>query len=281
MAQVVAVLGKGVVDPSQPILLADDLGPVRGDGLFETINVRQGVAWQLEPHLERMARSAAKMDIELPSLASIRELCEQALTAFGTESEGALRLICTRGLETGSAPTLWATLNPVPDSQRNARRDGLKLLELSLGYPADARARSPWLLGGAKTTSYAVTMSAIRYAQSKGYDDALWTSEDGYLLEGPTSTLVWLNGETLYTVPSDTGILIGTTAAFLFENAHELGLKVGEERIRPADLTAVDGAWMTSSVRGVAPVRSLDNVELNQSPRTAELQKLAGFPTPE
>ncbi|MGH8875851.1 MAG: aminotransferase class IV [Stackebrandtia sp.] len=280
MAQVVAVLGRGVVDPNQPILLADDLGPVRGDGLFETINVRDGEAWQLEPHLERMARSASKMEIALPDLGAIRELCSQALEAFGSETEGALRLICTRGLESGSEPTLWLTVNPVPDSQRNARRDGLKLVELSLGYPVDVRGESPWLLGGAKTTSYAVTMAAQRYAAANGYDDALWTSADGFVFEGPTSTLVWLEGDTLYTVPYDTGILIGTTAAFVFDHIWELGLKSAEKRIHPADLTGVDGAWMTSSVRGVAPIRSLNGIEMNQSPHTAELQKLAGFPTP-
>lgn len=280
MAQVVAVLGKGVVDPSQPILLADDLGAVRGDGLFETINVRAGEPWQLEPHLERMARSAGRMGIELPKLAAIRQLCYEAIADFGSQTEGALRLVCSRGSETGGDPTFWATLNPVPDSQRNARRDGLRLLELSLGYPADARGRAPWLLGGAKTTSYAVTMAAQRYAQAQGYDDALWASEDGWLFEGPTATLVWLNGDTLYTVPAETGILIGTTAAFLFEHAGQLGLATGEERLRPADLTAMDGAWMTSSVRGIAPIRSLDGVPVSQSPRTAELQKLAGFPTP-
>ena len=281
MAQVVAVLGKGVVDPKQPILLADDLGPVRGDGLFETINVRQGKPWQYEPHLERMVRSAKKMQIDLPDLDAIRALCDEALAEFGTQTEGALRLICTRGLESGSEPTLWLTLNPVPEAQRNARRDGLKLVELSLGYPVDTRGQSPWLLGGAKTTSYAVTMAAQRYAVANGYDDALWASEDGYVYEGPTSTLVWLEGDTLYTVPPDTGILIGTTAAYLFEHAAELGLKTDKRRVRPADLPGVDGAWMTSSVRGVAPIRSLDRIELNQSPRTAELQKLAGFPTPD
>lgn len=270
-----------MVDPSQPILLADDLGAVRGDGLFETINVRGGVPWQLEPHLERMARSAVKMDIALPELAAIRELCEQAIAAFGTETEGALRLVCSRGPETGGDPTFWATLNPVPESQLKARTEGLRLIELSLGYALDTRGRSAWLLGGAKTTSYAVTMAAQRYALSQGYDDALWASEDGWLFEGPTSTLVWLNGDTLYTVPDETGILKGTTSAYLFDHAWELGLETGEERIRPADLTAVDGAWMTSSVRGIAPIRSLDGVELNQSPRTAELQKLAGFPQPE
>ncbi|HZE41942.1 MAG TPA: aminotransferase class IV [Stackebrandtia sp.] len=280
MAEVVAILGQGVVDAAAPILHADDLGAVRGDGCFETINVRAGQPWQLEPHLARMVRSADKLDVDFPDLADIRELCAAALAAFGAEREGALRLICTRGLESGSAPTFYATLNPVADAVIAKRRDGLRLTALSLGYPVDERGKSPWLLGGAKTLSYAVTMSAQRYATSNGYDDALWTSSDGYAFEGPTSTLLWLEGDTLYTVPADTGILAGTTSAYLLDNAPQLGLRPAEARVRVDDLPSKDGVWMASSVRGIAPVIKLDEATLKESARTADLQRLAGFEVP-
>ena len=52
-----AVLGRGVVPADTPILRADDLGALRGDGIFETMHVRRGHAWLLDEHLARMARS--------------------------------------------------------------------------------------------------------------------------------------------------------------------------------------------------------------------------------
>ena len=69
------------------------------------------------------------------------------------------------------------------------------MVTASLGLPAELRGDAPWLLGGAKTLSYAVNMASQRWAQPAGADDVLWVSTDGYALEAPTSTLVWLRGE--------------------------------------------------------------------------------------
>ncbi|MGH3933309.1 MAG: hypothetical protein ACRDTF_25410, partial [Pseudonocardiaceae bacterium] len=54
--RVVALLGEGLVDPDAPLLCADDLGVLRGDGVFETILVVDGMAVELEAHLIRLAR---------------------------------------------------------------------------------------------------------------------------------------------------------------------------------------------------------------------------------
>lgn len=279
MAQVVAVLGKGVVDPAAAILRADDFGAVRGDGVFETMDVRAGVAWQLEVHLQRMVRSAAALDIQLPPQAQLVELADQACQEFGDQHEGALRIVVTRGLETGSEPTVYATVNPVSPAALDARHNGVRLKTLSIGYPFDARRQAPWLLGGAKTLSYAVTMAATRYAVANGYDDALWVSDDGYALEAPTATLLWLKDDTLHTVSHDTGILAGTTVAYLFEHAEQLKLSTAYTKILPAQLLEAEGVWLASSMRGLAPVRAIDGADLEQSPRGTEMLELMGYPT--
>ena len=92
-----AVLGVGLVDPDRPILRADDLGVLRGDGIFETMHVRHGRPWLLDAHLARMARSAARLDLPLPAAGELTGLAGQACAAWPTATEGALRLVCTRG----------------------------------------------------------------------------------------------------------------------------------------------------------------------------------------
>lgn len=283
MATVTAVLNRGVVDSDEPVLCADDLGVLRGDGVFETINVREGRAFLLEAHLARMARSAERMEFELPDVSAMAELSEQALAAWrerGT-GEAALRLVATRGREHGGPPTVFATVDPVSVERIMPRRDGLRLVTASLGVDADARGKAPWLLGGVKALSYATTMAVVRWAKTRGADDALWVSADGYALEGPTSSLLWLEGETLCTTPVSTGILPGTTVAFLLESASALGFEAAERLITAEELARVDAAWLTSSVRGVAFITSIDGVVVAQRPEvTAELHKLAGFDVP-
>jgi 4-amino-4-deoxychorismate lyase len=275
---VVAVLGHGVVPAQTPVLRADDLGVLRGDGIFETMHVRDGRAWLIEDHLARMGRSAALIDLVLPPREALLELAGQALAEWPDGVEGALRLVCTRGEEDGGPVTVFATLAPLGAGQIRARREGVAVATASLGITADARVAAPWLLGGAKTLSYAVNMASQRWAGGQGVDDVLWVSSDGYALEAPTSTLVWLAGGTLWTVPAaSTGILPGITARALLDRAGELGYGAGERMIRPAELTAVDAAWLASSIRGLAEIRTLDGKPLNQPTDTARMLSLLGF----
>jgi 4-amino-4-deoxychorismate lyase len=274
----VAVLGRGLVPVETPILRADDLGALRGDGIFETIHVRDGVPWQLDAHLARMARSAVRLNIDLPQRADLDVLAAQALDGWPREIEAALRIVCTRGAESGGAVTVYATVTPVGEASLRARHQGITVVTASLGLTADARQRAPWLLGGAKTLSYAINMASQRWAADNGADDVLWLSADGYALEGPTSTLIWLAGDTLWTVPAETtGILAGTTARFLLDSAATLDLKAGEQMVTPGELAMADGVWFVSSVRGVAAFRSLDGVPFPESPVTGQIRDLLGF----
>jgi len=278
---IVALPGIGVVPSDSPILLATDLGALRGDGVFEAAHVRDGRPWLLAEHLDRMARSAGRLGLDLPPSSELTALAESACAAWPAEREGALRLNCTRGSDhTGAGPggpTVWATISPIGADQRRDRRTGLAVVTADLGVSATAPTH-PWLLRGAKTLSYAVNMAARRWAVEQGYDEMLWLSSDGYALEAPTASLVWLDGQTLCTVPSaDTGILPGITAAWLLRHADELGLRAAERMIRPAELLGTQGVWLASSVRGLAEVRSLDRVDLPASVHTEALLKLLGF----
>jgi 4-amino-4-deoxychorismate lyase len=125
-------------------------------------------------------------------------------------------------------------------------------------------------------------MASQRWAQAAGADDVLWVSSDGYALEAPTSTLVWLDGKVLCTVPVEaTGILAGTTAAWLLKHAPDLGFTADERMIAPSALLAADGAWLTSSVRGAAPIRTVDGAPVTQDDAvTAAIATLLGFDLP-
>lgn len=282
----VAVLGRGLVPPATPVLRADDLGVVRGEAVFETLHLRGGRPWLLDEHLARLAESAARMELELPDRAELVDLVTTACGAWPAQQEGALRLVCTRGPEPlpdsappPAAPQAFVTISPVPRGVRVARVAGITVGTATLGVPATTRADAPWLLGGVKSVSYGVNMASQRWARRLGYDDMLWTSSDGYALEGPTASLVWLDGDTLCTVPAaHTGILPGTTAAWLLRHASDLGWSAEERMVRPERLATAGGVWLLSSVRGPAPVRELDGAALTRSPQERVLRDLLGYP---
>ncbi|NGM14630.1 aminotransferase class IV [Verrucosispora sioxanthis] len=277
----IGVLGRGRLPVGEPILRGDDLGVLRGDGLFETMHLRDGRPWLRQEHLTRLRAGAAAVELTLPADDALVELLDQVAAGWPAEVEGALRLVCTRGPESGGPPTVYATLSEVPPTARQARHDGVRVATLSLGVPAEARPELDWLPAGIKSTSYGASSAARRWAARAGVDDVLWISSDGYALEGPTANLVWLAGETLCTVPARrTGILPGTTVAWLLARCADVGCGAAERMVTPADLRGSDGVWLTSSVRGLVAVHTLDAEPLPLSPLTRPLQELLGFPLP-
>ncbi|PZF98006.1 aminotransferase class IV, partial [Micromonospora deserti] len=261
VASRIAVPGRGVLPAEEPVLRGDDRGVLHGDGLFETMHLRGGRPWLRAAHLARLRAGAGAVELTLPPDDTLVELLEAICAGWPAEVEGALRLICTRGPEGGGPPTVYATLGEVPVAARAARRDGVTVATLPLGVTARGRADLGWLPAGVKSISYAVSTAARRWAARTGVDDVLWVSSDGYALEGPTANVVWLTGDTLCTVPAaTTGILPGVTAAWLLAHAHQLGLRAHERLVTPAELAEADGVWLTSSVRGLVEIRTLDAV---------------------
>ncbi|MEU5563891.1 aminotransferase class IV [Micromonospora musae] len=275
----IAVLGRDAVSADDPVLRGDDRGVLHGDGIFETMHLRAGTPWLRDEHLRRMASAAAAVELALPPRAVLVGLLDAVRAGWPAEVEGALRLVCTRGPESGGPPTVYATLAEVRAAARRARVTGITVATLPLGVPAASRTALEWLPTGIKSTSYAVNTAARRWALRTGVDDVLWVSSDGYALEGPSANLVWLVDRTLCTVPAArTGVLPGTTAAWLLAHVGDLGLDADERMVTPAGLRGADGVWFTSSVRGLVEVTALDGEPRPPSPHTAPLQALLGLP---
>jgi 4-amino-4-deoxychorismate lyase len=255
-----------LVDPATPVLRADDLGVARGESVFETLRVAGGRAAFLDLHLERLVRSAARVAIELPG--GWRELVEVATGAYAA-ADGVLRLTCSKGAR-GATPVGFALVTPVPAVSLAAREHGVSAVTLTLGVPAALRADAPWLLGGVKSTSYAVNMATLRAAEAAGAEDAIWTSTDGYVLEAPTSTVAWVTDGRLVTPPAEqVGTLPGTTAAVALALAPvPVDVRLGTVE----ELRAADEVLLLSSVRGVTPVVRLDGRELAIGPVTTAVR---------
>ena len=277
---VVVTLDGELHDPAAPLLHADDLAVVRGDGIFESLLVRDGRPCLLEAHLGRLTQSARMTDLPAPDLPRWREAAAFAASNWAAKNrdDGVMRLIYSRGRESGSSPTAFVMIGELPARVAEVRRNGLAALTLDRGLPSDGTAEMPWLLAGAKTLSYAVNMAALRHAERHGAGDVIFVSSDGYILEGPRSTVVIateIDGSpALLTPPPWYPILRGTTQQALFEVARNKGYDCDYRRLRPADLVAAQGVWLVSSITLAARVHTLNGKLLLPSPFAGELAEL-------
>ncbi len=289
--QLVAVLGRGVVDPDEPVVTADDLGLTRGDGCFDSARVvtdptGHATVVDLDGHLDRLAASARTMELANPPRDQWRALVVQAVAAWSTPGEAVLKLVLTRGREwrPDAGPTALVTITSRGPAPASSAGDGgpprtITAVTLSRGHPSDAFTDAPWLLGGVKTLSYVVHAAATREARRRGADDVVFTSTDGYALDGPTSgLLVARDGALLSTPTGGTGILESLTVAAIFGAARAEGHATHYELVPVEHLFTADAVWLVSSGRGPALITTLDGRTLRaDADLAARVARYAGF----
>lgn len=260
MSHLVLLEGLRRVDPATPLLRADDLGVLRGESVFETLRISGGRPAFLAAHLARLAVSADRLDLTLP-----HGWEDLALTACDGVDEGVLRLVCAKG----PPPLGFALVTDIPADAVRGRTFGVPAVTLTLGVTAAQRAEAPYLLGGVKSTSYAINMATLRHARALGAEEAIWVSSDGELLEAPTATVALIVNGVLVTPPTSVGILAGTTLGAVLALDQ---VPSDVRRVTVEELHAADEVMLLSSVRGVAPVVSLDGRELGVGPVTVDLR---------
>ena len=250
-------VGQGLVDAERAVVSVLDHGLTVGDGVFETILVRDGVPFALTRHLARLGRSLAGLGIAGPSDSLLRDAVAAVVRDSGIPSSfSRLRITVTSGAgrfgsERGDAdPTLIVTMTPAP-----------------AWPPTTTLATVPWTrnersaLAGVKSTSYGENVVALATAAQRGASEALFANTRDELCEGTGSNVFVGLGGRLLTPPVESGCLAGVTRALL------LALGVGEEETIP--MAALDGAtemFLVSTAREVQPVQRIDGRNLPACP---------------
>jgi branched-chain amino acid aminotransferase len=229
----------GVIAPaSETLIPVTDEGFIRGDGVFEVIRVYDGVPFAFGEHLDRLERSTTNLRLGWsPTRSEIEEDVRHLLEARGgSEFDGCLRLVLTRG------GRRLAITEPMPPMAEQIR----------LAFVTFSPSR---ILDGVKSLSYAANMLAGRIAKERGFDEALFVTPHGRVLEAPTSTLFWVgeDGE-LVTPPLDDHILASITRKLVIEATG------AEERpCTQEDLLGASEAFLASTLREVQPVSLIED----------------------
>ena len=260
------VTGRGLVDPDEPAVFADDEAFLRGRAAFETVRVYRGRPFRLDAHLERLAESARRLGLPGVDLRGLRALVEAALGVART-ADAVLRFYWPPGREGEDRASGLVLVRDLPADLEELRARGLRLISVPLGFDGSG------LLGGVKSTSYALNMVAVDEAKRRGADDAVFVGAERVVLECPTANIWWRRGRTLLTPGLALGILAGVTRGVVLELAPELGYDVREGSFELGEVSAADEAFTTSSVREVMPVAALDGSAVRLGSAAEELQR--------
>ena len=272
-----------LVPADGPHISVYDRGFQLGDGVFEALRARRGVPIELAGHLARLHVSLAAMAFELPFAdAAIAAGIGELLAAEGwdgTEPPGdtAVRITVSRGYHPtrGIAPaadlTATVAIQAWPFTAPSGRvlDDGERFIVSAVRRYAD----SP--IAGLKTTSRTELVFARIEAARAGADDAIFLTTDGRVTEATSANVLLITGDRCATPRLGTGLLAGTTRAWLVDHGEAVGLEMVQQDLRLDDVFAADEMAVCSSIGGVIPVTSLDGRPIGSGrpgPRTIAMR---------
>jgi branched-chain amino acid aminotransferase len=251
-----------------------------GSGVFEGIRcyetAKGPAVFRLTDHLVRLRNSARLLYMDLPyGVEELREASMDLLAANGLP-ECYLRPICFYGYgELGVA----AQANPI-ETVIMSWPWGAYLGEDSLKNGIRAKISSWQRIGpnviphvSKATGIYLNSMLAVTEANRAGYDEAILLNAEGYVADGSGENIFVVRDGRLYTPSLALSILPGITRQSVIEIAGDLGYEVVETNLIRSDLFLADEVFMCGTAAEVAPLRSIDDVELGVGPVTLEIQQ--------
>lgn len=240
-----------------------DRGFAYGDGLFETLRVRDGrpLLWPL--HWQRLSRGCQRLGIPLDEkledhiIPSLQRLSD----ALGwSERDYVAKLVVTRGAggrgyRPGQGPSTWVlTLHALPPDLGRLQREGMvvRQLEYRLGP-------NPVLAGLKHLNRLDQVLASLELGEE---DEGLVRDQADRIIEGTKCNLLLFMGDEILTPVLDTCGIAGVLRQFLLNEGARLGFRVHEAAIDSGRLKNAEGMAMINSVMGICPVRRLNDVDL-------------------
>ena len=244
------------------ILNPRDRGFTLGDGIFETIRVREGEIIRIAQHLARLRKGAETIGLALLwTDAEIQQAIRETLVANQLK-DAYLRLTLSRGV-----PTQRGLL---PD-EKNAKPSLIIQAESFTGYPeglyqrgmramtSSIRRNEHSPLANIKSLNYLDNILARREAAKEGADEAVLLNTQGNIACASVTNIFFVKDKTLLTPPLSEGALPGTVREYLITKiSPQHGFDIVERAIAPAELVVMDEAFLTNALMGIMPLISVD-----------------------
>ncbi len=261
---------------SQAVISVFDRGLVLGDGLFETLRVRNGRPEFLDLHYRRFAKSAKRLRLRMPVSQTeltriISDLCRKSKL-----NDAVARITLTRGRYLGGLsidpkipPSLIVTTALVSEIPTEIYQRGVRVAISKIN-----KAAASGLDPGIKSTNYLANIFAKAEGEKRGCYEAILLGPHGEIAELSTSSFFCVLDGVIFTPPIETGILPGITRQVLLHEIRRKKIPCREADIFPSDIPRMTEAFLSSSVRGLVPITRIEKQNIGDGKVGPVYQKL-------
>lgn len=236
-----------------------DVGFLRSDACQDTVSVWRGMFFRLDDHLARFARSIEQLRLQCPySRDEIKAILREGV-ARAKLADAYVQMIMTRGR--------------MPLGSRDLRRCRNTFMVFCLPYMSvaegEAKTRGLHLIVSRRRRLPPETVASdiknyhwidfdlgLLEAYDRGADTCVLVNDAGNVAEGPGFN-IWAVFDGRLATP-DTNVLPGITRRTVFELCAELGLEAELRPIPPAELSAAEEVFLSTTAGGVLPVTRIE-----------------------
>lgn len=249
-----------------------DRGFQYGDGLFETIEVRDGQAVFLKHHLERLNSGCQRLYIPFPG-ADLLSLEASKLCRRWISNRAVLKIIVTRG--SGGRgyrqpdviqPTRVLSLHPYPDYPEVNPEQGIvaRFCSTRLGL-------NPTLAGIKHLNRLEQVMARSEW-NDPAIQEGLMLDVNDHVIEGTMTNLFYIKNNTLYTAVLSQSGVAGIMRRIIMTLSADHGLSVIEHAFIKDELLSADEVFVCNSIIGIWPIKQIATMHFSVGPITKSIQ---------
>lgn len=242
-----------------------DRGFLFSDSVFETLVAFQTNVLDLDEHFARLQSSAESLEIPIDFTIDILKFEIRELLQRCNNLKSSIRLVLTRGTGLGlknihSQKTQKIIIcTPAKTEENKIYKEGLNAKHRSLEYTLRG--------ASAKLSNYSKSIMALAKAQKEGFDEILWTNSESEWTEASAANVFFIGRDgdlvEIATPPEFSGILKGITRQHIIKLLNKAQIPVTERIIYRDELARFDEAFVCSTVRGLVPLKRIDNHSLH------------------
>jgi len=236
-----SALGGIVTDPALMVLPLDDHMAHRGHSVFDTATLTGGMLYQLDPHLDRLLRSAELARVPLPFP---REELRQIIldtAAASRQREGSVRYWLSAGpggFGLGPAECVGSSFYVIVFNQElypaSYYTGGMKVITSNIPI-------KPPLFARIKSTNYLPNVLVVLEAKDRSADNGIFIDQRGMVAESSNMNVAFVTKDRVFRHPVFDAILSGITIQRVLQFAERLVQQGDLKEIRLADVSVNEG----------------------------------------
>ena len=223
------------------VLPLDDHMVHRGHSVFDTATLTGGMLYQLDPHLDRLLRSAELARVPLPFP---REELRQIIldtAAASRQREGSVRYWLSAGpggFGLGPAECVGSSFYVIVFNQElypaSYYTDGMKVITSNIPI-------KPPLFARIKSTNYLPNVLVVLEAKDRSADNGIFIDQRGMVAESSNMNVAFVTKDRVFRHPVFDAILSGITIQRVLQFAERLVQQGDLKEIRLADVSVSEG----------------------------------------